>query len=66
MPDDSDPTSVQAPAELRNGSLDDVKLVEDALHILNADRQNKGAPGVFGSKFSVLELRWVGWITTKP
>ena len=30
------------------------------------DRQNMGAPGVSGSRLSVVELRWVGWITTKP
>ncbi len=30
------------------------------------ERQYSGAPGVSGGRSSVRELRWVGWITTKP
>lgn len=30
------------------------------------DRQYMGAPGVSEGRVSVVELRWVGWMTTKP
>ncbi len=30
------------------------------------ERQCMGAPGVSAGSFSVVELRWVGWITANP
>nr|WP_236600810.1 hypothetical protein [Ktedonobacter sp. SOSP1-85] len=45
MPSRGDPASVQAPAELRHGSLDKVKLVEDELHVLYAGPPEQGSSG---------------------
>jgi hypothetical protein len=44
MTDDSDATAVQAPTEKRNGRLDEIKLIEDALHVLNARPPEQRSP----------------------
>src|ERR1017187_470316 len=43
MPDDSDSATIQAPAEPRDRSFDEIKLIKDALHILYAGSPEQGS-----------------------
>jgi hypothetical protein len=49
-----------------NGSFKEIQLVEDALHILDSERQMRGMRGSSRGRPTVLESRSVGRITTKP
>ena len=48
MPCYGNPAAVQAPAELRNGRLDEVELVEDALHVFGPRPPVQRRLGVIG------------------